>query len=332
MINPTIDDPAPLAGLPDQLIGPRLPRSGKAEPRPTEMDLYPIIVQQGFRNTPDDQTAVEQLISWLKVHGTPGMVSFAWKNRAKLRSVVDDVWKWESVDKFLGEYGLPRFDRFLASAQSPCCCGGQWRARAEHALQLNGINKGMFCSDVMLLLHQGRGEHVPVMVLMGRFGGEGKSFILSPLRAMYGTEHVQATPQKGSFPLLGLETKKICLLDDWCFNEKVLSLPTQLLWYEGKAFPLPQPQNSGTVGHVLYQGKAPVFATGKEKDLGPVLQKAAADAQSGAPSEWTMLLRRLRVYSFCCRLPVRPAGAPKIPECACCFAQMCLQHGRRPEQ
>ena len=59
----------------------------------------------------------------------------------------------------------------------------------------------------------GRREDVPVSVLMGRFGGEGKSFWLSPLRSVYGVEHVQATPQPGNFPLLGLERKKVVLLD-----------------------------------------------------------------------------------------------------------------------
>ena len=260
-------------------------------------------------------------------------MAFAFKNRAKLRGIVDDVWKWETVDNFLADYGVPRFTRFLDAATGPCVCGGQWREMAELALTLNCIDKADFCSYVMLSLHEGRGEHVSVMVLMGHKGGEGKSFTLSPLRAIYGVANVQATPQaKGNYPLLGLETKKACLLDDWTFGENVLPLATQLLWYEGKPFPLPMPQNSGTIGHVLYEGTAPLFVTAKEKDLGPIIQKASVDAALGNPSEWTMLLRRLRVYRFWHPLPVRPAGALKIKECPCCFARMCLEHGRRPDQ
>ena len=111
----------------------------------------------------------------------------------------------------------------------------------------------------------------------------------------------------------------------------MLPLATQLLWYEGKPLPLPMPQNSGTIGHLLYQGTAPVFVTAKEKDLGPIIQKASVDAALGNPSEGTMLLRRLRVYRFWHPLPVRPTGARKIKECPCCFARKCLEHGRRPD-
>eukprot|EP00439_Symbiodinium_sp_Y106_P064690 s2926_g10.t1 len=35
---------------------------GKPEPRPTEMEFYPIIVKDGFRNSADDHTAAEKLI------------------------------------------------------------------------------------------------------------------------------------------------------------------------------------------------------------------------------------------------------------------------------
>lgn len=43
--------------------------AGKPEPRPTEMDLYPVIVMQGFRNTPDDMTADKRLVQYLKRMG-----------------------------------------------------------------------------------------------------------------------------------------------------------------------------------------------------------------------------------------------------------------------
>ena len=60
--------------------------TGKSEPRPTELDLYPIVVRQQFRNTPDDATAAEKLISRLKAHGSPALVTFAIKYRGNLAS------------------------------------------------------------------------------------------------------------------------------------------------------------------------------------------------------------------------------------------------------
>ena len=40
--------------------------------------------------------------------------------------------------------------------------------------------------------------------------------------------------------------------------------------------------------------------------------------------EASMLLRRLQMFNFRAKLPV-PAGL-KVPECACCFARLCLQY------
>jgi len=66
------------------------------------------------------------------------------------------------------------------------------------------------------------------MALLGRIGGEGKSCLLAPLRALYGQGQVQSAPQHGNFPFLGLETKKVVPIDDCCVGDSVLALPTQL--------------------------------------------------------------------------------------------------------
>lgn len=299
--------------------------AGKAEPRPTEMDLYAVIVKNGFRNTPDDNNAASRLIAFLKVHGTPALVAFAFKNRTKLASLIDDVWSWEKVEDFLDTHGKSRMDQLYSAAASPCSCDGLWMPRAYEALTSNGISVDTFCKDVLVLLREGRRADMPVIVLMGRFGGEGKSFLLSPLRNVYGPGNIQATPQRGSFPLLGLESKKVVLLDDWCFDEAVLTLPTQLLWYEGKPFPLPRPQNSAQYnGHLLYQGTAPIFVTVKEKDLGPIIAQSQVALAQGVPSEHTMLMRRLKIYSFTKPLP---RSSRHIVECPSCFAKLLLRYG-----
>ncbi|CAK9054506.1 SAM domain-containing protein (Fragment) [Durusdinium trenchii] len=297
--------------------------TGKPEPRPTEMDLYAVIVKNGFKNTPDDANAAARLIAYLKVHGTPALVSFAFKNRAKLPALIDDVWSWEKVEDYLETHAKCRLDQLYAAASAACQCHGRWMPRALLSLSCNGVPAEAFCKDVFTLLRDGRRADVPVMVLMGRFGGEGKSFLLAPLRPMYGQAHIQATPQRGSFPLLGLESKKVALLDDWCFDESVIPLPTQLLWYEGKPFPLPRPQNSNQYsGHLLYEGSAPIFVTVKEKDLGPLQAQAQVAFTQGIPSEHTMLLRRLRIYRFTRPLPQADGH---ILDCPVCFAQMILR-------
>ena len=167
-----------------------------------------------------------------------------------------------------------------------------------------------------------------MLTLVGHLGGEGKSFLLAPLRKVFGLAHVRATPEPGSFPLLGLEKKSVALLDEWTFDAQVLPLTTQLLWFEGKPFPVNRPQNRAEYsGHLVYHGTAPIFVTCKEKGFKPISDQAEADRRRGAASDSTMLLRRLRTYWL--RKPLQVARFPvHVPECAACFARMVLHHAR----
>ena len=141
---------------------------------------------------------------------------------------------------------------------------------------------------------------------------------------MLGEEHVQASPRPGTFPLLGLEEKRIVLLDDWDFSGKVVPFSTQLLWYEGKMFPITRPQNKDYSGHCLYRGSAPVFITCKEKYLGPILSAAEEATESGEASVNTMLARRLKVFHFTKKLPMQVGVT--IPACSVCFSRMCQEY------
>ena len=299
--------------------------AGDREPRPAELDLYPIIVQHGFKNTPDDQTADKQLIQWVKAHGTPAMVAFVFKIRMKLPALIDDVWSWETVDSAVGAAQLSRIQIVRIAAGWPCVCNSRWFALALQTLQQNGIDPRCFCHDMLIALDRGRHESLPVMTLMGRYGGEGKSFLLAPLKNVFGVFAVQMAPQRGSFPLLGLETKRVVILDDWCFQGAVIPMATQLLWLEGKPFEITRPQNRDYTGHLLYRGTAPIFITCKEAELGPLMVMAQQALADGAPSAETMLFRRLRVYRFLSKLNVLPGEV--VPECASCFARFLFQHG-----
>jgi hypothetical protein len=298
--------------------------AGKQEPRATELDLYPFIVRHNIRNTADFQYADDLLVQKLKAHGGPALTALAFKLRARLTSLINDVWAWEEVDDRLALVSATRLQRLEQAATEPCLCEGRWRAQAEEALKVNGITPQWFCSDILGSLRDGRREDRPVVVLVGRLGGEGKSFLLAPLRRMFGFDLVQHTPQPGSFPLLGIEKKVVAILDEWTFDTAVVPLSTQLLWFEGKPFPVSRPQNRAEyTGHCLYKGTAPIFVTCKETDLGPLWQQAQAATAAGEASEVTMLLRRLRTYWFTQRVE-KPLQL--IPECATCFAQMILKH------
>ena len=299
---------------------------GKAEPRPTEMDLYAAIVSGNFKNTPDDQHAWKRLISHLKDTST-SLYSYAFKMRARLRGLIDDVWSWELVGDDLAVVSMSRIARLQHAASQPCECGGKWAEHAERIFYNNNLSPADFFTDVHRSLFRGRGPSTKVLVLTGRYGGEGKSFLYAPLRKVYGEENIQESPQPGNFALLGLEEKSLALLDEWRFDESVLRMATQLLWYEGKPFPVTRPQNqAGAIGHFLYRGSAPLFVTTKEEYLARILAAAKVAQQQKQPSQHTMLLRRLKVYTLCVPSPVE--GDANIPECARCFACMSLRHSR----
>ena len=223
-----------------------------------------------------------------------------------------------------GTFGQSRQERFHTAARGHCVCSGAWRQCAEYVMQANSLDPQQLCRDIYRAIVDGRHANVPVVCLVGRFGGEGKSFLLAPLNIIFGVEHVQVTPQPGNFPLVGLETKRCVVLDEWDFNRQVVPLSTQLLWFEGKAFPITRPQNKDYHGHVLYQGSAPIFVTCKEKVMAPIVQRAELASIQNQASEDTMLLRRLKLYWLSQKLPLEPGTV--VRECPLCFARMVLHY------
>jgi hypothetical protein len=299
---------------------------GVRQPRATEMDLYAVIAEKGFRNTPDKPWAEKELLAYLQAHGGASLYQLAFRLRNKLAGFINDVWAFEEVGDELSLLGQSRWDRVLSMGkmQGQCLCNGTWRQYAEMTLAANQIDPVELCTYVSHSLYTGRCENLPVVVLMGRHGGEGKSFLLAPLENLYGPEYIQRCPQPGTFPLLGMETKRVALLDDWDFDPAIVPLSTQLLWYEGKRFPITRPQNKEYSGHLIYGGTAPVFITCKERWLGPMIKKAEWAFARGEASEYTMLMRRLKVFLFFKKLPI-PVGV-KIPECPACFCKMLLDY------
>ena len=140
-------------------------------------------------------------------------------------------------------------------------------------------------------------------------------------RNLYGVEHVQLRPGRGQFPLLGFEAERVSFLDEWRFEETSLSILLQLLWLEGKPVPVNRPQNqAGYSGHALYRGTAPMFMTAPEDGLDGLASMGATKPRGEA----SMLLRRLRVFTFTKVMPAPPP--PRIVPCPRCFALLVATH------
>lgn len=297
---------------------------GKRVPKITELDVWPIVVQHGFRNTADDEHAHLELIAFAKTHCSDAMHRFLFKHRQRLPALIDDIWRWETVEETLAKARMARLRLLEEAAQTPCRCQGEWRSTVTDAFTKNNIAVEDVCRDVYSALDEGRAERTPVIVFSGARGGEGKSFYFKPLYTCFGFEYLFTTPQKGNFPLLDLPGKKAVFLDDWRFDATVLPYATQCLWFDGSAFPIAQPQNQpGRLGHCLYRGTAPIFATTTEDDMERLRADATADPRTGRPRDAnaSMVLRRLKVYHFTQQLQ-KPQRS--IPYCAHCFAELVL--------
>jgi hypothetical protein len=301
---------------------------GKPDPRVTDMDIWALVVRSGIRNTTEDPRAHLRLGQYAKAHCGEAMVQALFRLRHKLPSLIDDIWEWESLDDIVAVTARSRVELLDEAAAKPCACGGAWKNFVLSSFRENGINPTELCKDVYKAMLQGRSEDVPVIVLAGATGGEGKSAFFKALFNIFRVEHmVFARPGKGSFPFLQLPEAKVVFLDEWRFDAEVLPWALQCLWYDGSAVPITRPQNqAGASGHVLYKGTAPIFVTCKLPDLEWLEYKAQVDPVTGSPydAEASMIPRRLKIYRFTRRVQKPPQ---KFEFCAACFATMVLGLG-----
>ena len=101
-----------------------LAEKGRPIPRATEMDLYAIIVKQGFRNTPDNRSAHKALAVYCKQHCSPEVYRFAFQSRLELPALIDDVWTWELMEEDLTSVSQTPVQRLLQAGGSGVFAGG----------------------------------------------------------------------------------------------------------------------------------------------------------------------------------------------------------------
>ena len=211
-----------------------------------------------------------------------------------------------------------------SAAKGDCICDGKWPTLVTQSVLANKIDLQELCRDVMAAMENGRSETTPVLVMAGARGGEGKSFFLKPLQALFG-EYVFPCPEPGTFPLLDLPGKKVVFLDDWRLNKAVLPFETQCRWFDGSPVRVQRPQNqNGVMGHVVYQGTAPIFMTTKLVDIQRLAKLSEVDTRTGLPKDTdaSMVYRRLKVYEFHTRID-KPTGK-RVKYCPACFAKLVL--------
>ena len=297
----------------------------------TELDVFPIVVNNGFRPGTDLDDSDLKLVEFAKENCSTAMQHFLFKldRRDQLKGLIKTIWKWETVGPSLVAACMSRMALLDAAAKSDCVCGGQWATQVTTSFLANEISPSDLCTDVYNALKVGRCETTPVLVMAGARGGEGKSLFLKGLNAVFGEDNVFHSPEPGRFPLLDLVGVKAVFLDDWRFDDQVLPYATQCRWYDGSVVKISQPQNKqGTTGHLLYQGDAPIFATTKLDDIERLEKLAADDPVTGKPCDVnaSMCFRRLKVYAFRVRIAKPPVY---VRYCRRCFADLVLGQARR---
>ena len=262
------------------------------------------------------------LVSYAKAHMGDAMVQYLWKRRSQLPSMLDDIWVWECIDELAAAAQRSRLETLRMAGASPCCCGGLWLSTVVEMFVQNNINIAELCHDVLHALTTGRSETTPVVVLAGVKGGEGKSIFLKPLNMLFEGYVFSFTKESGNFPLLDLMNAKVAFLDEFRFDESIVSRATQCLLFEGSPVPIGRPQNvPGASGNMMYKGSAPIFITTKMEDLDRLQSHAEIDPYSGKPwdADASMICRRLKVYKFATR--VAKPGV-QISYCGHCFGQL----------
>ena len=118
---------------------------GKKDPRVTEYDLWPIVIESGIRNLPGDRAANLRLVQYVKAHCSEAVCAFVFKNRARLPQLIDDIWAWEEVDDKVVASSRSRVDALRIAEAKPCVCGGAWMGYALYSLTVNNINISDLC-------------------------------------------------------------------------------------------------------------------------------------------------------------------------------------------
>jgi hypothetical protein len=266
-------------------------------------------------NIADDEKAAQALMAYAKRQGGPAMVEFCFKNFDKLPSLVARSWKVEQVEEFMEQACKSRIEILLSACRMECTCGSQWIPTAQKLFLMNNLDPNVWREAMLTALREGRSKG-SLVCHVGKAGNEGKSFLFRPLILVYGHDGVFTAPPQNAFPLIDLEQARMALLDDWRFNEDIVSYGLQLLWFEGAPFVIARPQNQYS-GHLRYRKDDPVFITTLEADLKSL--KGKKHLQQG---DLEMMRKRLNVFRF-----VKKIDIPKKVAigCPCCFAKWLLE-------
>ena len=189
-------------------------------------------------------------------------------------------------------------------------CEGKWFLAADEVLRNQGIMPSAFCNAVYAALSKGRGKYRNVY-LYGR-SNCGKTFMLSPLKAIYKTF---CNPATGSFAWIGAEEAEVIFLNDFRWHPTIIAWPDLLQALEGDIIHLPVPKNF-CQRDVELNSDTPFFATA---DAPLVLIKGGTLDRTNTE----MMDSRWCFFQFWNTIP--QSQQREITPCGQCFARFILE-------
>jgi len=114
---------------------------GKQE-KITELDVFPVVVNNGFRPGTDSDDADLKLVEFAKGSCSTAMQHslFRLDRRDQLKGLTKTIWKWETVGTTLAAACMSRMALLDAAAKSDCVCGGQWATQVTKSSLANEIS------------------------------------------------------------------------------------------------------------------------------------------------------------------------------------------------
>ena len=221
------------------------------------------------------------------------------ENRNEL---IKTVWKMQNGKARIQRLNKTRMDILEEHSHKECVCLGEWLRSENEILNFNNISKREFTREIRTALDKGRGKKQNAM-LAGPTNC-GKSILLNPLKDIF---NAFVNPANSTFAWVGAETAEIVYLNDFRWNEKIMTWADMLNLLEGAPVHIAAPKTHFTED-ILCTKDTPIFCTSNDRirkyDHGQVneLETEMMDAR------WTIFPLR---HQF--REP------KEIPACSKCF-------------
>lgn len=190
-------------------------------------------------------------------------------------------------------------------------CNGKWMDAAVQLLNRNEISLSVFAQALFTLLEKGRGKYRNIFI--HGVANCGKSFMLNPLKAIYGTF---SNPATGTFAWVGAEEDEIIMLNDFRWKPSIIAWADMLLLLEGDIVHLPAPKNFSK-SDIELSKDTPIFAT---SDAPIVFVKGGSVCHANTE----MMNVRWRFFHFWRQIP--PAEQLQLTPCGHCFSRLILEN------